>query len=67
MLLLMLFVKAYKKSKTGRNCYWEYKILYKCIFTGRTKMKMKRGFRNEIDAHNAAVEVMGLIKETERK
>lgn len=61
MLLLMLIVRAYKKNKSGRS-FWEYKIIYRCIFTGKTKQKVKRGFQSKEEATAAAEEMMKYLK-----
>lgn len=58
-------VKAYKKNKSGEKC-WEYKILYKCFFTGKALTKRKRGFKSKGDCEAAALEMMGILKNIER-
>jgi hypothetical protein len=56
----MLIIRRYKKNKSGR-IFWEYKILYRDLFTNRTKTRKRRGFHSKAECQNAAEEMLGYL------
>lgn len=60
---ILLIIRTYKKNKRGK-AFWEYKIVYKDIFSHKTKSTNKRGFPNRMEAEQAAYEMMFYLKQS---
>jgi hypothetical protein len=57
----MLIVRRYKKNRSGKS-YWEYKIKFRDVFTGKIKTRRRGGFQTRDDALAAAGEMMEFLR-----
>lgn len=57
----MLLIRCYKKHKSNRD-FWEYKIVYKDVFTNKMKQRRRRGFHTKAECEAAAAEMVGYLQ-----
>jgi hypothetical protein len=57
----MITIRRQKKGRYGQH-YWEYKIYYKDIFSAKTKVRKRGGFRSKEEAESAAKEILGYLR-----
>lgn len=57
----MMIVRRYKKNRSGKS-YWEYKITFKDVFTGKIKSRRRGGFHTRDEALAAATEMMHYLR-----
>jgi len=57
----MMLIRRYKKNRSGKS-YWEYKITFKDVFTGKYKSRRRGGFKTRDEALAAAMEMMHYLR-----
>ena len=57
----MMIIRRQKKGRNGQH-YWEYKVYYKDIFSSKTKVRKRGGFRTKEDATSAANEILVYLR-----